>query len=516
MLRQAPRRLEFFQHRLERFQCPRARPGALFSLIPRGAACAFATPLMARRPRHARLHTPLLVLAFGVMARSVQAQPTPTTPPAGAAAEVSLGLPRVTTSMALEEALTFARTLNPRAKAENARVRLAEERAREPGAAWSPRFGATAQVVGSSNNNSATNWLGSRGAVEFPRIAGTGFLQEPSEINWKPYVNTVVGVTGEQRIYDFGRIAAETAAADAAVDAQRARLQDQQLSIDLGVREAYTAVLAARSIVGVARDAMLRSRVHRDEARARVLQGMRSRIEQDRAEADLARFEVGVLRAEGGLRAAQAAFAAAVGVPAPLLDASEPATQANVDVPTLDAAMNRAAEFDPAIREALLRTRAAHERVRAAAAQTRPELWAIGTINGAAGGAPRENTTTQTWGQGAVPWVPDYFVGAVLAWRFYDPVLGARTETAAREEDVAAAEQGVVRQESVARVEQTWVSLTVAVRTLTGLERAVTAARANYEQADGRFLSGLGTSTELADAEALRTAAEVDMVLGRF
>ncbi|HSO37770.1 MAG TPA: hypothetical protein VLT33_34825, partial [Labilithrix sp.] len=46
--------------------------------------------------------------------------------------------------------------------------------------------------------------------------------------------------------------------------------------------------------------------------------------------------------------------------------------------------------------------------------------------------------------------------------------------------------------------------------------RAVTAARANYEQADGRFLSGLGTSTELADAEALRTAAEVDMVLGRF
>lgn len=72
----------------------------------------------------------------------------------------------------------------------------------------------------------------------------------------------------------------------------------------------------------------------------------------------------------------------------------------------------------------------------------------------------------------------------------------------------------MVQQESVARVEQTWVSLLVAVRTLSGLERALTAARANYDQAEGRFQSGLGTSIELADAEALRTAAEADLVLG--
>ena len=186
-----------------------------------------------------------------------------------------------------------------------------------------------------------------------------------------------------------------------------------------------------------------------------------------RAEADLARFEVGVLRSEGGLRAAQAAFAAAVGVTTPLLDASDQ-SRATVEVPPLDAVLSRAAELDPAIREAVLRMRAARERVRAAGAQSRPEIWAIGTVNGAAGGAPRENQTTQTWGAGAVPWVPDYFVGAVLAWRFYDPVLRAREDTAAREQEVALAEQGIVQQESVARVEQTWVSLLVAVRTLVG------------------------------------------------
>jgi outer membrane protein TolC len=44
----------------------------------------------------------------------------------------------------------------------------------------------------------------------------------------------------------------------------------------------------------------------------------------------------------------------------------------------------------------------------------------------------------------------------------------------------------------------------------------VEAARANYDQADARFKSGLGTSVELADAEALRTEADIQLALGQF
>ena len=42
------------------------------------------------------------------------------------------------------------------------------------------------------------------------------------------------------------------------------------------------------------------------------------------------------------------------------------------------------------------------------------------------------------------------------------------------------------------------------------------AAVANYAQADARFKAGLGTSVELADAEALRTEAEIQLALGKF
>jgi outer membrane protein TolC len=56
----------------------------------------------------------------------------------------------------------------------------------------------------------------------------------------------------------------------------------------------------------------------------------------------------------------------------------------------------------------------------------------------------------------------------------------------------------------------------VAREALPSLERELDAARANGAQADARFKAGLGTSVELADAEALRTDAEIRLALGTF
>jgi outer membrane protein TolC len=410
-------------------------------------------------------------------------------------------------AMTLAQALDFARAHHPRLKVADAEVRFARELAEEPKARWLPSFGVTAQVVGSSNNNSATNWLGSKGAVEFPRIAGTGFLQHPSDIDWKPYLNTSVGVSGEQLVFDSGRIAAELAVADALTDAQQASKEDRQLSVELGVRETYFATLAARAVVEVARQAERRASVHRDEAHARVTQGVRSRVEELRAEADLARFQVGVLRAEAGLRSAQAAFAEAVG---------EPGVAAPTTVPTLEVVLDDAARRDPVVREALLRERAAQAEVRLATTELLPEVYVVATVSSAAGGAPKEGTTSQTWGLGAVPWVPDYFAGAVLSWRFFDPVRRARQTSAERAGEITVAELENVQQQSIARVQQAWVRAQVAAQSLPALENARLAAQANYEQAEVRVNSGLGTAVELADAEALRTSAEVELVLGRF
>jgi outer membrane protein len=60
------------------------------------------------------------------------------------------------------------------------------------------------------------------------------------------------------------------------------------------------------------------------------------------------------------------------------------------------------------------------------------------------------------------------------------------------------------------------VTAQVAQVALVALRRSVDAARANYAQADARFKAGLGTSLELADAEAVRTDAEIQLAVGEY
>ena len=75
----------------------------------------------------------------------------------------------------------------------------------------------------------------------------------------------------------------------------------------------------------------------------------------------------------------------------------------------------------------------------------------------------------------------------------------------------------IARERQIAAIEQGYVSLDVARMAVPGLQRAVeAAAKANHAQADARFRAGLGNGVELADAEALRTDAEIQLALGLF
>ncbi|HTQ48365.1 MAG TPA: TolC family protein, partial [Polyangiaceae bacterium] len=65
-------------------------------------------------------------------------------------------------------------------------------------------------------------------------------------------------------------------------------------------------------------------------------------------------------------------------------------------------------------------------------------------------------------------------------------------------------------------VNESYVQVQVSRTALVGLQNTVVAARANYDQADARFKAGIGNAVELADAEAVRTDAEIQLALGQF
>jgi outer membrane protein len=414
-------------------------------------------------------------------------------------------------SMTLRDALAYAREHQPRMKVARARIGAIQREAQIPRAAWLPSVGATAQGFEATENNTTASYLGVR-RVALPRI-GSGSVT--SSGSFRPYASTLAAVGVDQELFEFGRIAAQTAAADGLVKVEKQRADAETLDVAFAVEEAYFAVFAAKAILRASDDAYDRARAHRDLAKAGVDAGLRSPIELTRAEADLAKLDIGRLRARGGLVVAEQVFAAAVGVPDALLDVAEqPPTPA--DVPALNDAIEQASKRDPRLLAAFALLRAEEARTNAIGAELRPDLTLTGSFSGRAGGGPPSGNGGSADGDGLLPNVPNWDVGIVLSLPIFDAVVNAR-QSASRELQAVRREQvDEAATDEVVAIRQAYVSVDVARTTLPGLERAVEAALANYAQADARFRAGMGTSVELADAESVRTDAEIQLALGQF
>jgi outer membrane protein len=471
-----------------------------------------------QRPPMPTLLSPLLLTVVtlsipGIAAAAADTGPHPEAAPAPLPMALPTGLPPAR-QVTLAQALAYARDHQPAVLASLARVRAERANAQIPRSQYYPLVGLTAQFLEGTTNNTTASYIGAP-VVDLPRIGGTPSTTS-GDARWKPFASTLVAAGLSQEIFDFGRIAAETAAADARVTVATHAAEAQLLDIDLNVEEAFFAVHAAKSILQASEDAYQRSLVHRNFASAGVKSGLRSPIDLTRAEADLSRFDTARIRARGGVSAAEAVLAAAVGSPELALDASDE-TPSAVDLPVLSNAVQLASERDPRLKEALARLRQRELETRAVAALSRPDIQLSAAISGRAGGAAFNNPNGgETSVSGFVPDVPNWDGVLVLSWPLFDPTINERARASRAVEEVQRSEIDLVRQQVVTAVEQAYVSVVVAREALPLLRHELDAAHANYAQADARFKAGLGTSVELADAEALRADAEIRLAIGIF
>jgi outer membrane protein TolC len=412
--------------------------------------------------------------------------------------------------MTLQGALAYAREHQPAVRASLARIAAQRAQARVPSAQWLPFVEAGAELLGATANNTTASYVSIPG-IDIPRIGAT---RATSTGSFAPFASTLATIGAQQEIFDFGRIAAQSAVEDSLVEVERHGADVQWLAIALGVEEAFFAVRAARSIVSASEQAYERARVHRDLAEAKVTAGLFPPINLTRAEADLTRFDVGRIHADGALEAARSAFAASVGAPELVLDAEGEPPPPH-ELPSLSQALADAHKRDPLLLQAVARLDAQRAETRAVDALLRPNLALSAAISGREGGAPPSSGTRGRF-DGWVPDVPNWDVGVVLRFPLYDAVIAARRDALQAKEEARSAEVEVARQQEVAAVQQAYVAVKMAGASLTALERALDAAQRNYEQADARFKGGLGTVVELADAEALRVDADIQLALGRF
>jgi outer membrane protein len=415
--------------------------------------------------------------------------------------------PRV---MTLDDALAYAREHHPSLRSAVARVAAAAADTRVPRAQWFPSGGLALEGIEGTTNNTTASYITVRN-VDLPRIGGTRVTSSGA---WRPDASTLAAVGVQQEVFDFGRIAAQAAIADAAYDVERHRAEAERLRVELLVKDAFYGVLGAKAVLRAADEAHQRASVHRDLAAASVKSGLHAPIELTRAEADLARFEVGRIRAEGGVRGAQVMFAAAVGVEDRALDAGGDAPDIR-EPPRLEEALRQIESRSPDLQEARARIRVADAFTQAVGREAVPDVAFTATFSGRNGTAqPSSGSVSDQYGP--LPIVPNWDVGLVLRWPFLDPLVGPRRAAAAARGDVARADLAQLAQRDAAAVQEAYLTLQVSRVALSGLDRAVAAAHANYAQAEARFKAGLGTSLELADAENVRTEAEIQLAVGQF
>lgn len=416
-------------------------------------------------------------------------------------------------AVTLQEARNYAREHQPSVHAALARVAAAKADAAVPRAQWLPQLGATAQLYVATANDTTGLYLNTP-QVDVPRIGGTRVV-DASHASLQPYGATFAGIGISQEVFDFGRIEAQASAADALVDVARHASDTASLDVDFAVEESFYAVLAAKGVLDASEQAWDRTRTHRDFAKANVGSGLFPPIELTRAEAQLARLDITRIRARGMVTSSQAVLAAAVGATDLMLDATG-ALPSFEDVPTLRGAIDAAASRDPRVAEALSKVRAQEARTRAIFAEMRPDLSATGTFSVRAGGAPPNASGISADLNGWLPSVPNWDVGLVFTWPLYDATIVARGRASEARAQALRDDVAVLKQALTSDVQRAYIGVGIARDALPGLERATTAAIANYEQADARFKAGLGTAIELADAESLRAQAEIDLTIGKF
>lgn len=412
--------------------------------------------------------------------------------------------------MTLTEALVYSRGHQPEIRQALAEIASREAEARVPRAGWLPRASMQAQWLVGTNNTTTSSYINVHG-VEIPRVSSTPVT---ANTNWTPSPSAVVAATVSQQIFDFGRLAAQTAVADALTDVARAGAATVQLDSELRVEEGFNAVLAAKHILTATQQAYKRAEAHSRLADTGVRSGMRPPIERTRAQADLAQAEVQRTRAEAGLTTAQAGLAAAVGSSELVLDAAE-LLPTERPFPGLEEALRLADEYSPEVVAALARLRASSAETSALTRELLPNVYFSGSLWGNAGGAPVNNVEPPVGG-GWLPSVGNYSLSLVLQWNLLDPVMLARRSASRSREHVEQAAINVTRREIVLTVQRSYLDLRAAQKTLPGLMARVVASKANLDQAEARFRAGLGNIVELTDAEALLVTSELELAVGQF
>ncbi len=314
------------------------------------------------------------------------------------------------------------------------------------------------------------------------------------------------GLNFSQTVYDFGRTRGAVERGEAQLEASRRNLDRTRDIVDLNVRSAFFAVLAAEELVRIETEAVNNQQKHLDQIQAFFEVGSRPKIDVTNQEVALANAQVSLRQAQANLEVARGALATAMGIP--IEESPQPARDSlnalkeELAAEPLDRLIAEAERDRPDVLALREQVNAAEADVVTARANTKPNLT-LGSFF--------------DYRNLKFPLIYNWSLAGLVAQNLFSGGL-YRAEMGQASAAVVAARANLsslidqVRQQVFTAYSTRNVS-----RDKIGLaQKAEQAAAENLALAEGRYQAGYGNIIELTDAQTLYTDSQAQVITNRL
>jgi outer membrane protein len=421
---------------------------------------------------------------------------------------LSASVPPVFGQLTLQQVVQDVSSRYPAVRASLEQVSAAAEAVNVARTAYLPHIDLGTQLNRATHNNIFGMTLPQGGI--FPSISGPVLRTNSLESVW----GTAVGTLVQWEPFDFGLRRANVESALAARDRAGAQVAVTRLDATAAAADGFLTILAAQQTVTAAEAGVERARVLTEVVGSLVRSELRPGADLSRTQAELALARTQLIQAEQAVAVGRAALGQVLGVPAAQISI-QPGKL--LDLP--------AGNILPAEHPVSTHPAAIAQKQTVAEIQARERVldhsWAPRfNLEGAVyarGTGVQPDGSTGGAASGLGPNIQNWAVGFAVTFPLFDlPSVKARKRVERFNERAEQARYEQVLQDVTGAVERARAMLEGARRVAANTPIQVEAARATEQQATARYRAGLGNVVEVAEAERLRTQAEIDDSLARL
>ncbi|MFH0795572.1 MAG: TolC family protein [Candidatus Omnitrophota bacterium] len=337
--------------------------------------------------------------------------------------------------------------------------------------------------------------VGQARAGYYPQLNGsTGYSRSGTDSTAGTLDNYTAGVSLTQNIYDFGKTSNWVNTEKFNLNAVIFDRDDTSRQVVFAVKEAYFQVIQTDKAREVAKEAVKQFQQHLEQAQAFYQAGTHPKFDVTKAEVDLSNARLDLIKAENAYRLALVNLNTAMGVP----DAPEYSLEDNISSPqgndiTLEKVLETAYQNRPDLKAAAERRKSAGVAVALAVKGYFP------TLSGSAG---------YNWSGEDFPLQDEWNAGVAISFPIFDGLsTHYKINEAKSNLKTAEAREEVVKQQAFLEIKQAYLNFQEAKESLPVAEMAVKQAEENLELANGRYKVGVGSPTEVTDAQVAYSQA---------